>query len=109
MTEADLTAAVLQLLDLLGWRAMHARPARTAHGWRTPLQGPTAKGFPDIIAVKAERLLVAELKVGRNTTADDQVDWLDAFEAVGAEVYVWRDTDWAAGNIEAALMQRTAA
>ena len=40
MTEAELTAAVLELLDLLGFRAMHARPARTARGLAYARAGP---------------------------------------------------------------------
>ncbi len=98
-----MTTAVLELLDLLGWRAMHARPAKTAHGWRTPLQGPTSTGFPDIVAVKAGRILAAELKVKRNQPSPEQVAWLDAFRSGGAEVHLWRDTDWTGGSIEAAL------
>jgi hypothetical protein len=103
MTEAELTTAVLELLDVLGFRAMHTRPARTAHGWRTPLQGPTAVGFPDIVALKGTRLVVAELKVGRNQVTPAQQAWLDAFSAAGAEVFAWRDNDWLDGTVVAAL------
>jgi hypothetical protein len=108
MTEAELTGAVLDLLDVLGWRAMHTRPARTAHGWRTPLQGPTAVGWPDIVAVKGDRLLAAELKVGRNKPSPDQLAWLDALSAAGAETHIWTDSDWTAGAVERALLERAA-
>jgi hypothetical protein len=108
MTENDLTAAVLELLDLFGWRAVHARPARTAHGWRTPLQGPTAAGFPDIFAVKGNRILAAELKVGRNRVTPEQAGWLKVLALAGAEAYEWRDTDWTDGTIEAVIRRPTA-
>jgi hypothetical protein len=100
MTEAELTAAVLELLDLFGWRAIHARPARTAHGWRTPLQGPTAIGFPDILAVRGDRILAAELKVGRNTVTPEQAVWLAVLAQAGAEAHEWRETEWTDGTIE---------
>lgn len=109
MTEAELTSVVLELLDVLGWRAMHIRPARTAAGWRTPLQGPTAIGFADIIAVKGDRTVIAELKVKRNEVTVDQQAWLDAFELAGHEVHVWRDVDWLDGTIGRQLMAKAVA
>jgi hypothetical protein len=103
MTEAELQAAVLELLDLLGWRAVHVRPARTAHGWRTPLQGPTAVGFPDILAVRRDRVLGAELKSARGALTAEQERWLDDLSHAGVECHVWRPTDWTDGAIEAVL------
>src|SRR5215813_9770420 len=38
--------------------------AEAATGWRTAVSGDGA-GFPDLLLVRAERLVVAELKVGR--------------------------------------------
>ena len=58
MTERDFSSAVEATLSLLGWRWSHFRAARTRHGWRTPLSGD--QGFPDIVAVRDERLAFIE-------------------------------------------------
>lgn len=106
MSEAQLTSAVLQLLDVLSWRAMHTRTARTVRGWATPLQGPTAVGWPDIIAVRGDRIIAAELKVRRNRLTPEQTAWLEALAAAGVEAHIWTDTDWHDGTIEAVLRRR---
>jgi hypothetical protein len=105
MTEAELTAAVLELLDVLGWRAMHTRAARTSHGWSTPVQGPTAQGWPDIVAVRGDRIVFAELKARRGKLFAAQEEWIAALSAVG-ETYVWRPDSWLDGTIEAVLKDR---
>jgi hypothetical protein len=103
MSESELQDVVLELLDVLGWRAVHVRPARTNAGWRTPLQGPTACGFPDVLAVCRDRMIAAELKSARGALTVDQKRWLDDLGRAGAEVYVWRPSDWTSGAIERTL------
>lgn len=93
ITEAMFTDQVLELAGILGWTTAHFRPAMTTHGWRTPVQGD-GKGFPDLILCRRDRLVVAELKVGRNKVTADQLHWLDSFKAAGAEVFVWTPADW---------------
>lgn len=93
-SEAEFTSQVLQLARLRGWRTLHLRPARTAHGWRTAVQGDGA-GWPDLVLVRGGRLVVAELKVGRGRLSPSQTDWLDAFRLVpGVEVHVWYPRDF---------------
>lgn len=58
----------------------------------TPIQGTI--GLPDLLLVRAPRLIIAELKseIGR-LTAEQQV-WLNELErCVGVETYVWRPRD----------------
>lgn len=100
ISEDAWTAQVLALAAVHGWRRAHFRPARVldrrtgAETWRTPVQGDGA-GFPDLILARGSRLIAAELK------ADDapaglpveQAKWLHAFDAAGAETYVWRPRD----------------
>ncbi len=83
---------VLDLAKLLGWRSFHCRPARTAKGWRTPVQGD-GKGFPDLILLKERQIIAAELKVKGSLTRD-QMDWLGAWRSAGARGFVWRPEDW---------------
>jgi hypothetical protein len=93
-TEADFTRQVLALARLCRWRAAHFRPGLTrSGGWATAVQGDGA-GFPDLILVKPGRVVVAELKVGRNRPTPGQRAWLQAFESAGVPAYVWRPEDW---------------
>ena len=89
--ERELTDLVVSLCDEGGWLCHHDRPAKTDKGWRTAIQGDA--GMPDIIALRGNRLLVAELKHGRNKPTPEQELWLEAFRQVGAEVYVFRTGD----------------
>ena len=94
LTEADFLRQVIELAHLLGWRVAHFRPALTARGWRTPVQGDGA-GFPDLILVRRERAIAAELKreIGGHVS-DDQRLWLAALDAAGLETAVWRPSDF---------------
>jgi hypothetical protein len=91
MSEAELQSAVIELARMFRWRVAHFRPAKTAHGWRTPVQAD-GKGFPDLLLVR-DRVIAAELKSDAGKLGDDQAAWLDAFEIAGVESYVWRPSD----------------
>lgn len=91
-TEAQFQATVLDYAKLRNWRVHHVRPARTAKGWRTPIQGDP--GFPDLLMVRGTELIVAELKSDRGTLSDDQKLWLHCLGAACVETYVWRPRDF---------------
>lgn len=82
-----------------GWMAHHIRPARTAKGWRTPVSGHP--GFPDLVLVRGERLLFAELKTGKAKQTPEQNAWAAAIAETGHFVDIWRPREWPA--IEEAL------
>ncbi|MGK2898582.1 MAG: hypothetical protein ACSLE9_07825 [Burkholderiaceae bacterium] len=90
--EDELLTRVVDLLDTYNWLCHHDRPARMADGtWRTAVQGDA--GFPDIIALRGGRMVIAELKHATKVSADQEL-WLEAFRQLpGAEVYVWRPGD----------------
>lgn len=93
ITEREWQSRVTELASLLGWRWAHFRPAKTAKGWRTAMEG--SAGFPDLVLVRVPRLVFAELKAQRNNPTVDQVAWLDAFgQVAGVETYVWHPRDW---------------
>jgi hypothetical protein len=92
-TEAEFTEHVLALAKLHGWRRAHFRPARTAKGWRTAVQGD-GKGFPDLVLLRGVAQIAAELKMPGNSCTQDQLDWLDAFKATGARTFIWYPNDW---------------
>lgn len=94
-TESGFCRAVLDLARLYRWRTIHVRPAMARGGnWLTAVAGDGV-GWPDLLCLRGPRVVVAELKVGRNQTTPEQDDWLAAWRLVpAAEVFVWRPTDW---------------
>jgi len=91
ITERDFTAQVVELAGWLGWKVCHFRPARTKRGWVTAILGD--KGFPDCVFSRRERVIFAELKVGKGKLTKDQVAWLESLKRAPVEVYIWRPND----------------
>jgi len=89
MTEADFTTRVVDTARLYGWLVTHFRPAKTAKGWRTPLQGDS--GFPDLVLARGGKVIHAELKVGKKKPRADQVSW---GHALGESYRLWYPDDW---------------
>ena len=93
LTEAAWSARVTDTAKLFGWRFAHFRPARTAKGWRTAMQGD--RGFPDLCLLRPPRLILAELKSDTGRVNAEQSDWIAELTSVpGIEVYIWRPSDW---------------
>jgi hypothetical protein len=76
--EQELQATIVEACRVLGYRVAHVRPARTAHGWRTPMSGDV--GFPDLICARPGRVLALELKAARGRLGPGQSQWLQALE-----------------------------
>ena len=106
MTENTLLSAVLSLAELFGWRTLHIRPAMTEHGWRSPVQGD-GKGFPDVLAIRGDRILAAELKSDQGRLTDEQRAWLDVLAQAGVETHLWRPEHWQDGSIADHLKRST--
>lgn len=78
MLESEWQAQVVKLAEMAQWKVYHTYDARRS-----------AIGFPDLVCLRAPRLVVAELKrMGEEPTVE-QWGWLDHFSRAGAEVYVW--------------------
>lgn len=93
MLEGVLQERVRQLLILHGWRHYH-----TYRSKRSPA------GFPDVCAIRGNRLLFAELKREKGKTTPAQDAWLADLRALpGIEVYVWRPRFLLSGRIEEIL------
>lgn len=71
VSERALQAEALRLLELLGWRCYHTFDSRRS-----------APGFPDLIAVRGDRMLALELKSERGRATGEQLEWLRALSAV---------------------------
>ncbi len=90
LTEAEFQRQVIEVAHIFGWRVAHFRPAMTQRGtWITPVQAD-GKGFPDLVMVRGERLIFAELKQDKARLTAEQIGWLDELSATKAEVYTWR-------------------
>lgn len=124
ISEAELQSAIIELAQRSGWLVHHARPARKASGWSTPIQGN--RGFPDLVLAKNGCVLFAELKSERGRVSSEQRAWMAVLdgERDGAllpdqrrvlrpihdggwvAIVVWRPSDWLSGEIEALLTGR---
>jgi len=91
ISEDTFTKQVVDLARWLGWRIMHQRPARTNNSWRTAIMGHA--GFPDIIALRGNRRLMAELKSAKGKVTVEQNDWLQAAREAGFETFIWKPKD----------------
>ncbi len=79
-SEAQFQAFVVDLAKQLGWLCYHAHDSRRS-----------AAGFPDLLMVRGERCIAAELKSARGQTTLDQTVWLGRLGRVpGIEPFVWR-------------------
>jgi hypothetical protein len=71
MSEKQLQRSVLDLARSKGWRCYHTFDSRRSE-----------PGFPDIIAIRGERLVAIELKSDSGTLTEAQTEWLRAFDDV---------------------------
>lgn len=71
-----------------GWMVQHVRPARTAKGWRTPIEGD--KGAPDLLLARDGDVLLRELKRNGEYPRPEQREWLRHLGDYGE---VWRPRD----------------
>lgn len=98
MKEEYLQQQIIDLAHLHHWRVAHFRTARIQRKdgsvyYATPVQAD-GEGFPDLVLLKGNRVIVAEIKSEKGKLSDAQTEWLNAWELAGAEVYVWRPKDW---------------
>jgi len=84
VTERDLREWIRDLCKLFGWKMYFS--------W-TSIHSP--RGFPDLVLANPEqkRVIFAELKTDKGKLTPYQEEWLNALDACGAEVYVWRPGD----------------
>jgi hypothetical protein len=94
-TEVAYTRTVVKAAEMGHWLVHHCRPAPSAKGWRTPIQGH--KGFPDIFAVHPSgRCMAIELKRRPNKPSPEQSSWLLVLRLAGIDsrvVYVPEELD----------------
>jgi hypothetical protein len=85
VTEKDFREQVVAIARLHGWLVYWTWNSKNS-----------PKGFPDLVMVRRERLVFAELKTTAGKVSSSQQSWLDALGALHrpAEAHVWRPDDW---------------
>ena len=92
MTEKQLQDAVIDLAKWNGWRYYHTYDSRKS-----------VVGFPDLVLVRGERLIFAEVKSDGGKATQEQLNWLGDLHKTAAEVYLWWPKDFTMGRIEKVL------
>lgn len=81
--EKDFQGFVVSLAGFTGWAIYHTYDSRKS-----------TAGFPDLVMLRGNEMIVAELKSEAGKVTPPQQKWLDAFKAVHIiEVAVWRPSD----------------
>jgi hypothetical protein len=83
-TEKQFRQGVYDLARTFGWLVYFT--------WNS-LHSPA--GFPDLVLVKDDQLIFAELKSQKGKTTPAQDGWIEALRQVpDVLVFVWRPSDW---------------
>jgi len=99
VTEAELQEAIIEVAHLFRWTVAHFRPARTKHGWVTPVSAD-GKGFPDLVLVSSRIVAFIEVKSAKGRLTDEQKMWADLLTNIEEVHYdVWRPADLDDGSI----------
>ena len=88
LSEADFQQTVIEVAELHQWRIYHVANVKGQ------LRSTTSEGFPDIVFARPKRLFFAELKLEGEEPTANQLIWHALLRSVGAEVFVWRPSDW---------------
>lgn len=93
ISEDAFTRQVMDLAHAYKWLVAHFRPAMNRRGqWSTAVQGDGA-GFPDLVLLRQDRLIMAELKSAKGKVSPAQQTWLNGLKRANVECYVWRPAD----------------
>lgn len=94
MKERELQRKLVELLHEFKWHTMHVRPVLDANSgqWTTTT---SAKGWPDVVALRGIFVLAIEVKGERGKPTTQQLDWLARFAALptGMAWVVWPSSD----------------
>jgi hypothetical protein len=105
-TELECQETIVHAAMAAGWLVHAQRAARTAHGWRTTIQGHT--GFPDLVLVTPDcaELHIVELKRRPNRLEPDQHRWRAALTAVSAAAgdrHIYSHVWWVPDDLQRCL------
>lgn len=85
-------------------RELRATVDQTLLYYHTQRSQHSPAGFPDVVIISKRHLLqiVAELKrEGKRYKASEaQEEWLDAYQELGIDTFLWRPRHWLSGEIQ---------
>ena len=81
-SERDFQRSVVELAELYGWMIYHTYDSRRSN-----------PGFPDLVMVRDNRVIFAELKTMKGKVTKHQERWLEALAKTQVEVRLWRPSD----------------
>ena len=94
LTEAQFQKQVTDLAERLGWSWLHIERMGDVSGrWRTPVSGPLGTGWPDLVLIRRDKLIFAELKAQKGQLTPPQRTVMMELVKV-APYYVWRPSDF---------------
>lgn len=93
MNEKEFQKIVIDLAHMYGWKVAHFRTSQIKTGVYATAVDADGAGFPDLVMVRGERLIFAELKVGKNKLSQKQIEWCDALLTAGARWCLWHERD----------------
>lgn len=79
MSERKFQAEVMKVAAQLGWRFYHTHDSIGSQA-----------GFPDLVMVRDDRLIFAELKTEKGKLSHEQLEWITALGMTRATVCMWR-------------------
>lgn len=88
---------IRQVAEAIGYLTFHVYDSR-----RCP------PGFPDLWILGFGKLLVLELKAGRNTTTPSQDRWLTGLRAAGVDARVYHVSEWKGRGLATELIEAKA-
>lgn len=92
LSEEAFQAQVIELAEVCGWRVIEFEAYRKAARGKF-LGEQRSTGWPDLTLIR-ERVIFRELKAQAGRASADQKEILGLLEAAGADVRVWRPSDW---------------
>lgn len=97
-SEEQFQECVITLARNHGWRVAHCRKVLVKMGETFHYETPMAvdgKGFFDLYMVR-DRIIHAELKVGKNKQTPEQKEWEKAVTNAGGQCFLWYPEHWPA-------------
>lgn len=100
ISERSFQTAVIDYARRCGWLVAHLHDSRRQVAPGVHVGDRDAAGFPDLVLVRGQRVLFAELKAETGKLRPAQVLWLAALRAVERDgagrvlVREWRPSDW---------------
>lgn len=85
--ETEVQNQIIQVAKTLGYLTYHTYDSRRCE-----------PGFPDLWILGFGKLIVLELKVGKNIPTSEQAKWLEELQAAGVDARLYHVDTWKRGN-----------